>query len=294
MELTDQIDMSVTDLIKRRHSSRTFASIRLSDHVIEKIEMFLNMHEEGSFHTPLRFRLLAATEGDPQALRQLGTYGFIKNPAGFIIGAVAPGEKNLEDFGFALQRIILFITSLGLGSCWLGGSFARSRFAATMALAEDEMIPAVVAIGFEAADNAARRLIRRLAKADTRKPWDALFFDSAFGKPLSRESAGDYETPLDMVRLAPSASNRQPWRVIQQGAFFHFYLQRTPGYDKSNNRIELLRTADLQRVDMGIAMCHFQLTAEELGLSGMWQVRPPEHLAADAALVYVASWHAAE
>lgn len=285
---------SVFELIRQRHSCRTYAGTPISPDLIDPLEKLIASPQGCPFGSGPRFQLVTATKLDPLALRQLGTYGFIKNPAGFIIGAVAPGEKYLEDFGFAMERIILFVTSQGLGSCWLGGSFARSRFAARMALHKDEMIPAVVAIGYESEDNAARRLIRRMAKADTRKPWDMLFFDSAFANPLSRESAGAYETPLEMVRLAPSASNRQPWRIIRQGALFHFYLQRTPGYDKSNARIDLLRTADLQRVDVGIAMCHFQLTAEELGLQGMWQVRAPENHTADAALAYVASWHAAE
>ena len=28
--------------------------------------------------------------------------------------------------------------------------------------------------------------------------------------------------------------------------------------------------ADLQRVDIGVAMCHFELTAREQGLAGEW------------------------
>ena len=33
--------------------------------------------------------------------------------------------------------------------------------------------------------------------------------------------------------------------------------------------------ADLQRVDMGIAMCHFELAARERGLAGRWVVEQP-------------------
>ena len=33
--------------------------------------------------------------------------------------------------------------------------------------------------------------------------------------------------------------------------------------------------ADIQRVDMGIACCHFDLAAQEAGLHGHWEHRPP-------------------
>lgn len=69
--------------------------------------------------------------------------------------------------------------------------------------------------------------------------------------------------PLEMVRLAPSASNKQPWRIIKDGEGFHFYLSPSKGYSKNLG-------LDIQRIDMGIAMCHFELTAKDLGLSGSW------------------------
>ena len=74
-----------------------------------------------------------------------------------------------------------------------------------------------------------------------------------------------------MLRLAPSASNKQPWRVVSFNQAWRFYLQRTPGY--SDDPIKrMLGLCDLQRVDMGIAMCHFELAAQSLKLKGKWEV----------------------
>jgi hypothetical protein len=47
---------------------------------------------------------------------------------------------------------------------------------------------------------------------------------------------------------------------------------------------------DLKRIDMGIAMCHFELTAKELGLEGEWKREDPAFATADGALTYTASW----
>ena len=38
---------------------------------------------------------------------------------------------------------------------------------------------------------------------------------------------------LEMVRRGPSASNKQPWRVVRAGERWHLYLQRTRGYGRA-------------------------------------------------------------
>ena len=56
--------------------------------------------------------------------------------------------------------------------------------------------------------------MRKAIKADERLPFEELFFDGTFDNPLSKERAGNLAQPLEMVRLSPSAVNKQPWRVI--------------------------------------------------------------------------------
>ena len=68
------------------------------------------------------------------------------------------------------------------------------------------------------------------------------------------------------------------------------YLQRTPGYGSGTLAFSFLRLADLQRVDMGIAMCHFELAAQELGLKGRWMVKEPEIEKPDSLTEYAVSW----
>jgi hypothetical protein len=107
----------------------------------------------------------------------------------------------------------------------------------------------------------------------------------SFGNSLSQDDAGSYGVPLEMVRLAPSASNKQPWRIVAGGGHFHFYLQHTRGYSKALGY-------DIQKVDMGIAMCHFELTAEELGLKGAWSVKDPGASNLPEGAEYIVSWEA--
>ena len=280
----------ITELIQQRYSSRAYIKTPLAPEQAGSLASCAAAVRAGPLGTPLRFTLAAAAEGDSRALRGLGTYGLIKNPAGFLIGAVGPGEWNLEDFGYGLEAIILHATSLGLGTCWLGGNFTRSSFAKRIGAAAAEIVPAVAAVGYAAENDRARDRLRRLARSDTRLPWDALFCRADGATPLAEAAAGPYATPLTMVRLAPSASNRQPWRVVRDGSAYHFYLPRTPGYGRGTLPFTLLGLADLQRVDIGIAMCHFELTASELGLTGEWTVRQPSLPTPGDTGEYIVTW----
>lgn len=125
--------------------------------------------------------------------------------------------------------------------------------------------------------------MRFSAGSNRRKVWGELFFQNDFQKLLTSEEAGSYRVPLEMVRLAPSASNKQPWRIIKNQNEYHFYLQHTPGYAK-------FLAYDLQRVDMGIAMAHFELTAQEQGIIGKWVITPQQDVIVPQNTEYIGSW----
>jgi len=284
-------DTPVIELIKQRRSCRTYKKRAIAAETAARLAAFSASITSGPFGTPLRFELAAAAGDDPGALKGLGTYGFIKEPAGFIIGAASPGEKNLEDFGWGLEAILLYATGLGLGSCWLGGSFAKSRFAGRIRAEAAEIVPAVAAIGYAAEETPLRRMMRTQIKADTRKPWETLFFRDDSACPLREDEAGAYQVPLAMLRLAPSASNGQPWRVLLKGGCCHFFLQRNARHKSGRKPLISFTIADLQHVDLGIALCHFQLTAEEVGMKGRWELHEESIPAADEMREYIASWH---
>ena len=57
-----------------------------------------------------------------------------------------------------------------------------------------------------------------------------------------------------MARWAPSAGNGQPWRAVVDGDSIHFYEAKSMK-DSS--------LGDIQKVDVGIALSHFDMTMEE-------------------------------
>jgi len=282
----------LTELIQTRFSCRTYQDANLAPDLVDQLQDWIASLPAGPFGNPQQFKIIASQPEDTTALSGLGTYGFIKNPAGFILGKSGEGPGQLEDYGYLMEAVILKATELELGTCWLGGTFTRSRFTQEINLSSGEIIPAVVSLG-RIAETARRvdQTIRNAADSDQRLPFETLFFRRRFNQPLTRQEADSYALPLDMVRLGPSASNKQPWRVVQKEQGFHFYLQRTPGYPRRLFGF-LLQLADLQRLDLGIALAHFELTCREHGLPGTWQVRDPELKTPTENTEYIASWHA--
>ncbi|MBN2077327.1 MAG: nitroreductase family protein [Spirochaetes bacterium] len=279
----------IEDIIRTRRSCRTYLPDPLKPGDRDALEQYLAYGLPGPFGNEARMKLITSGEGDADELRGLGTYGFLKNAPAFLAGAVVDSRRALEDYGYLMERMILFATDRGLGTCWLGGTFTRSSFSARVGLRSGETLPAVAAIGYMAERPRVReRLLRRAAGSDGRKPWEELFFDETFGKPLTREVEGRGAFPLAMIRLAPSASNRQPWRIVRSGNRWHFYLARSKGYRERNR--SMFGIADMQRIDMGIAMYHFEAAARASALPGSWEEADPGIPLPDTLTEYLVTW----
>jgi len=280
------------DIIKERYSCRSFDGKPVHPDTLTALQAFIDKLPAGPFGSSHRFVILAAQEGDASALKGLATYGFIQNFSAFVVGILGPGEHNLEDFGYQTELIDLKITELGLGSCWLGGTFNRGRFAKTAKLKKGESMPAVLALGNIPSDKDTRNgTLRIKVGGNARKPSHELFFDTNFSKPLS-EIKEPWASVLEAVRQGPSASNKQPWRLVRQETagtvIWHLFLQRTPGYGKGI-ATKLLDVPDIQRLDSGIAMSHFTLLTQAQKLSGSWKSADPGLVLPDLT-EYVASW----
>lgn len=75
--------------------------------------------------------------------------------------------------------------------------------------------PFGVSVIFRILDAKAQKLSSPVALgADTRFPFETLSFRNTFQEPLLPKSAGRFRDALEMVRLAPSAGNKQPWRIV--------------------------------------------------------------------------------
>jgi len=56
--------------------------------------------------------------------------------------------------------------------------------------------------------------------------------------------------------------------VVVDGNKVHFYEHKSKGYARE-------ATGDIQKVDLGIALCHFEIAAQEAGLVGTFAESDP-------------------
>ena len=243
-----------TEIIRNRKSVRTYKEQPIPEQTMNRVKDYLE-HDTGLFEVPVAFSILNAREAGVSSPVILG--------ADTYVAGKYKKQKNAEiSFGYAFEKFILYATFLGLGTVWLAATIDRKAFENAVHLKEDEVMPAVTPLGYAADKRSIREsMMRKGMKADSRLPFEELFFRDNFQNPLKESDAGIWQLPLEMVRLAPSATNKQPWRVVTEKDRVHFYEKKTKGYAKE-------ATGDIQKVDLGIALCHFEIAAEDGGLKG--------------------------
>ena len=173
-------------------------------------------------------------------------------------------------FGYSFERLVLYVWSYGIGTTWIGGTMKRELFEKAAGLKDGEMMPCVSPLGYPAKKKSIREtMMRKGVGADNRMPAETLFFDKDFDKPLSGTKQEDIFDLIEMVRWAPSAVNKQPWRIVcEPDNLYHFYEKKDKGYVSDV-------TGDLQKIDVGIALCHFMMGLEEKGRKAAVEVSNP-------------------
>ena len=266
---------SVRDAVERRISVRSYEPRPVDAQTKQRI-----LDYAAGLSNPLgpKMRVQWIDAPAKKGGEKLGTYGVIRDAQSYLAVIVPEEPHAAEALGYSFEELVLYAASIGLGTCWLGGTFNRSAFAAKVQLQPNERFAILSPIGYPAQQKRMpEQLFRRVLRADARKPWEELFFAEGTNRPLTREDTGAYAFPLDMLRLAPSAVNRQPWRVVRCGKAFHFYKEGEAG-----------ASLNMQRIDVGIAACHFHLAALERGLTGHFERDLPAPVL--PGMTYLFSW----
>ena len=277
-----KLPIPIVETIKKRCSVRTYQNKELEPNVREMLQSYMD-NLENPFGMQVKKYIIdkkLASEDE-----KLGTYGVIKGASTFM--GISVPDKDLAHVaaGYEFENLILEATALGLGTVWLAATFNREGFASAMGVPKNELFPAISPVGYPAAKRSlTESLMRTAMRSSSRKEWSTLFYLDNFQTPLSRDLAGDYTEPLEMLRLAPSDKNTQPWRVLKASNSYHFFVTYKSGISRGEEIIK--------RVDAGIALSHFHQTVLELGLKGCFKQTEPENIELPQNTYYITSWHA--
>lgn len=149
--------------------------------------------------------------------------------------------EALLEAGCYAERLVLYMTTKGLGTCYQGASQLDAKeIPAGMRLA------VIIAFGY-----AEGKLIRDERKAKRYPLSKVCHFQENPGEEI--------RSLLKAVRLAPSACNRQPWRLAVWTDRIEIAVQKDRLIDAFAQNLQLL--------DVGIALCHLLEAADEQWLS---------------------------
>ena len=265
--------MDIKEAIKLRRSVRTYSGT-LNSEDKQKLSAYMQSLNN-PFGVKTEFRFLSTDEHDVSSPVVVGTNEFFA-------AKVKQTEQFELAYGYDFEAVCLYAASLGIGTVMLGGTLSRKTFEKAMELQRGEVMPLASPVGYIAEKMSVReKMMRGAVKADDRMPPDKLFYENDFTTPLRADYAGKYRDALEMVRLAPSAVNKQPWRAVVCDGTVHFYKKSSKGF-KSDE-------FDLQTIDMGIALAHFDLTLKEQGAEGRFVKKDPP-FEVDGSLEYIISY----
>lgn len=249
----------VKELIRNRQSVRSFDGRALAVEDRRKMEEYLK-NETNPFGIPVEFFLLNKDEHGLSSVVLTGEDLWMA-------AKVKKVPRHEIAWGYSFEKACLYAQSLGIGTVMLAASLSRQAFQDAIRVQDDEVMPAASPLGYPAEKRSVREsLMRKALKADDRIPFVQTFFLGSFRRPMDREEAGAFGEALELMRWAPSAGNAQPWRAVVDGDAVHFYEKHTM---KENP------LGDIQKCDVGNALCHFDLVMQENGHEGIFEEKDP-------------------
>ncbi len=209
--------MQLQDMIDRRRSVRSYLAEPLTEEECTRIEELIEDAEPLFADLAYGWRMVSA--------KDCTTLQKWRNPQ-FLAIFTDGTDDGLMNAGFVFQQLDLQLQMMGYGTCWIGlGSLNDS-----VSPPEGMKLALLMAIGKPAG------VPQREGAAD-------------FKRKAISEISDVPDERLEPLRLAPSATNSQPWFVTHQGDVLHlFRAQWGPIRQRALGRCN--------KIDMGIGLAH--------------------------------------
>ena len=216
------------EAISKRKSIRKYDSVPLDEEILAEISEYL-MNVKTLFPN-------IKTEMRIYEQKEVKTLLAIKAPH-YLLFFSETEEGYLTNAGYMIQQVDLFLSSNGIGSCYLG--MAKP----TKEVKKSTDLEYVMMLAF---GDPAEPVYRENISEFTRNSLPQV------------SSNADNDNILEAARLAPSATNSQPWFFTGNSDIINVYCAK-------HNAIKAIIYEKLNKLDMGIALCHMSIAAEHFG-----------------------------
>ena len=161
-------------------------------------------------------------------------------------------EANLwlANIGYLLEQWDLYLATLNIGVCWYGMGKVEQ--------AERNGLKYGIMLAFGKCDESD---FRNDVREFNRKKLDEIWLDDETTRTADDLADGIANGKLaEIVRLAPSAVNSQPWKVVQEGNTLNVYREKGKTPVLSNVLFK-----HWNKVDIGIFLCFLEVALESEG-----------------------------
>ncbi|WP_311525801.1 nitroreductase family protein [uncultured Parvimonas sp.] len=214
--------MDIQKILEQRHSVRKYTKKEIDKELVEKLNRDI---EEYNKIANLNIQFVT---NEPCAFGKsiLANYGNFKNVRNYIVMIGKKCDNLEEKIGYFGEKLVIKAQSLGLNTCWVGGTYSKKN--TKYDIKEGEKLVCVIAVGYGETNGKVRKL-----------------------KSISKVAISDVEMPdwfLKGVRFAlfaPTALNQQRYKITLK-----------------DNKVEIVsKIGFYTKVDLGIIKCHFELGA---------------------------------
>jgi nitroreductase len=223
--------MEKTDLyptIFKRKSIRKFDLTSLDENTLDEISNHLKTLIPLYKEIKIEFKILS-----PDVVKRR----MMKKAPHYLAVFSELTEGYLSNVGFMMQQMDLFFSAHELGACWQG----------------------IPTLKKEALDNTDLKFVILMPFGKSQEPLHRTkiseFRRKSLGEITDIEGADDL---LEAARLAPSATNAQPWYFTGDKDLIHA-CYKEPGFIKG------VLTKKYPPIDVGISLYHLKLAAEHFG-----------------------------
>ncbi|MDW5562112.1 MAG: nitroreductase family protein [Methanomassiliicoccus sp.] len=182
--------------------------------------------------------------------------GIFKVDAPHYLAVFSEKKPGFEaNAGFLLQQADLFLSAIGLGSCWQGGPRP------VRGMRQLSGLDFVIMLAF----GPPREVTRRDRSGFKRRSLSEI------------TDITDHFEVLEAARIAPSGMNNQSWYFTGGDGTIHAYAARSAVTDGMN------------RINVGIALAHMWLAADHEGMTASFSVQPDGGESTPRGYAYIAS-----
>ncbi|MBR6322784.1 MAG: nitroreductase [Lachnospiraceae bacterium] len=212
--------MDIREAMTSRHSVRNYKDLPIEAAFTEKLaEEIKACNEESGLNIQMILN-------DPACFDTLiAHYGKFRHADNYI---ALVGKKDFGDLfercGYYGERIVLFMQTLGLRSCWVAGSYRKGKCAAE--IKPDEKLVCVISFGYGETDGVKHRSKSYEKVCDVKK----------------EDMPGWFKNGLKAALLAPTAINQQQFFITLEG----------------EEAVIRAKMGPYSKIDLGIVKYHFE------------------------------------